>query len=84
MATERMIQALVEQGRDDWVMAADVAWVARDLGSAGSDEEVRVLSVRLITTLLERGLMRIGDVTDGGFFAWHATPEQAIWRVEES
>ena len=84
MAAERMIQALLGRGRDDWVMAADVAWIARDIGGADSDDEVRSASLGLIERALRDELMRIGDVTDGGFFPWKASPDQALRRVEAS
>lgn len=84
MTAERMIRALVDRGRDDWVMAADVAWIARDIGGADSDDEVRIESINLIGTALRDGLMRVGDVTDGGFFPWEASIDQALRRVEAS
>ncbi|MFP4513022.1 MAG: hypothetical protein ACLFRV_08770 [Acidimicrobiales bacterium] len=84
MTTDRMIRALLERGQDDWVMAADVAWIARDVGGAESDDEVRDKSVELIDAVLRDEMMRIGDVTDGGFFPWDADTDQALRRVEAS
>lgn len=82
MIPERMIRAMVNRGRDDWVMAADVAWIARDVGRADAEDEVCAESVRLIEAVLRDGLMLIGDVTDGGFFPWEASTDQALRRIE--
>ncbi|MFN7148152.1 MAG: hypothetical protein ACK4V6_01595 [Microthrixaceae bacterium] len=84
MAPERMIRALLERGKDDWVMAADVAWIAHAIGGATSDDGIRSVSLGLIERALRDELMRIGDVTDGGFLPWEASPDQALRRVEAS
>lgn len=80
MAASRMIDELLVQGADDWVMAADVAWLAKSVGGA-SDEDVPDMAIALIKEVLTRGLMQIGDVTDGGFFEWDMSPEEAADRV---
>jgi hypothetical protein len=84
MASKRMIRELTELGRCDWVTAADVAWLVRRAGDGSGVDEIRLHSLDLIDTVLRSGLMRVGDVTDGGFFPWRATAEQALRRVDES
>ena len=79
--TEAMLADLLRSGADDWVMACDVAWVARSMGGAKSPNDVRDLSVELIRELLDRGLMTIGDVTESGFHAWDLIATDAVDRV---
>lgn len=77
-----MIDELLIRGADDWVMAADVAWLAKSVGSAVTDQEVLNLSIHTIRAVVTEGLMQLGDVTDGGFFEWDLTPEASIEKVE--
>ncbi|MGH7425387.1 MAG: hypothetical protein ACREJP_04405 [Candidatus Methylomirabilales bacterium] len=77
-----MIDELLLRGADDWVMAADVAWIAKSAGGAATDEEILDLAVGMITAVVTQGLMHVGDVTDGGFFEWDLSPEEAIEMVE--
>ena len=83
MNTDAMVDELVVTGADDWVMACDVAWVAKSMGNAQSSDAIRELSVILIRELLERGLMTIGDVTESGFRAWNVTWQEAVDRVQK-
>lgn len=77
-----MIDELLIRGANDWVMAADVAWLAKSVGGVDTDQEVFSLSVRTIQAVVNEGLMMVGDVTDGGFFEWDLTPEAALAKVE--
>lgn len=81
MAASRMIDQLLLRGSDDWVTAADVAWVAKSVGGATSDHEIQELALAAITEVVTRGLMQVGDVTDGGFFEWEETPDEALETV---
>src|SRR5687768_4026826 len=80
MATSRMIDELLVQGADDWVMATDVAWLAKSVGGA-SDDDVADVAIAIMKEVLTSGLMQIGDVTDGGFFEWDISREEAVERV---
>ncbi|HUP69039.1 MAG TPA: hypothetical protein VM142_04400 [Acidimicrobiales bacterium] len=75
MATSEMIDELLIRGADDWVMAAEVAWIAKSVGGADTDREVLSLSVRTIRAVVAEGLMQVGDVTDSGFFEWDWSPK---------
>lgn len=77
-----MIDELLTRGAEDWVMAADVAWLAKSIGGADTDQEVLSLSVNTIRAVVTEGLMQLGDVTDGGFFEWDLEQEAAIEKVE--
>jgi hypothetical protein len=84
MATDSLIDELVVRGADDWVTAAEVAWVAKSAGKAKADDDIKALSLDIINTVLQAGLMRAGDVTDGGFFAWDISPSDASGRIERA
>ena len=79
-----LIDELVVAGSDDWVDAAEVAWIAKSMGPPESSEAIRDLSVRLIGKVLGDGLMRIGEVTvtDRGFAAWEVSIDEAVERVD--
>ena len=76
-----MIDELLIQGADDWVMAADVAWLAKSVVGAMSDEEVLDIATTVINEVVTAGLMQIGDVTDGGFFEWDLPTGEVVERV---
>ena len=84
MATDSLVDELVVAGADDWVTAAEVAWIAKSMGSATTLHEIKALSVELMHAVLAAGLMEAGDVTDGGFLAWEVPPEEAVARIERS
>lgn len=79
-----MMDELVIRGTDDWVMAAEVAHIARSMGRALGAESIRGLSIILIGRLLEDGLMEIGEVSDGGFFEWGLPIDEAIERADRA
>ncbi|NNF56466.1 MAG: hypothetical protein HKN03_18725 [Acidimicrobiales bacterium] len=76
-----LLDELLIRGCDDWVMAAEVAWVVRSNGQAETEEGIRSISLEIVRAALERGLMNIGDVTDGGFLGWDLTPDEALKRA---
>ena len=78
---ERSVDELLTCGADDWVDAAEVAWVARSVGGATTEAEIRELSIDLIREVLEQGFMRIGDVTKEGFRPWPLSSGDAVLRV---
>jgi hypothetical protein len=84
MATEALIDELLRSGADDWVTAAEVAWIAKSIGSATTDHDIEALSMELIHVVLAAGLMEAGDVTDAGFLAWGVPPDEATARIERS
>lgn len=81
---QSMIEELVTRGSDDWVDAAEVAWVAKSIGGVRDDESMRVLSIALIRRVLEDGLMEIGEVGDGGFFEWGLPVDEAVDRADRA
>ena len=81
MTDNRLLDELLLRGLDDWVMAAEVASLARSVGGAATDTEVRDMAVEAISAVVEDGLMQVGDVSDGGFFEWDMKPEDAVQRV---
>lgn len=84
MAADVLVDELLARGADDWVMAAEVAWIVRSVVGASTGADVLGVSVDLIRTVLTEGLMEAGDVTDGGFFGWDLSPEESVKRIEEA
>ena len=82
MRLRRCIDDLLKRGTDDWIQAAEVASVARTVGGATGEEEVRDLSLRVLRELLERDLMEVGMVTATGFTAWEIPVDQALDQIE--
>jgi hypothetical protein len=82
MKLQRCVDELLKRGIDDWVQAAEVAFVAQFTGGAVTREEIRQLSLELIHTVVQRGLMKIGDVDQDGFHEWNVPSEKALARVE--
>ncbi|HYN65010.1 MAG TPA: hypothetical protein VES36_10450 [Candidatus Limnocylindrales bacterium] len=77
-----MIEELLMRGADDWVTAAEVAWVAKSMGGSATDDGKRDIAFKLIRQVLEMGLMKAGDVTEGGFSAWELSPAESFARIE--
>ncbi len=82
MNAQRCIEVMLKSGLDDWVQAAEVVSIAMEDGGAGTDRERRELSLRLIREVLERGWMRIGDLTKDGFREWSLPISEAMERVQ--
>lgn len=78
-----MIDDLLLRGSDDWVTAAEVAWLAKSVGGATTDEEIREVALSAIKEVVMRGLMQVGDVTDDGFFEWDRSPEDSLEAVAQ-
>jgi hypothetical protein len=79
MASERLMEELLIGALDDWLHLADVAWAAREFGSTG---DVISDGLRALGVLLKRGLIELGEVSDGGFFAWDLAPLAALEQLE--
>ena len=71
-AYERLRAELLNSGLSDWVSLAEVQQIITHFQLADSDEERQGLVLRTIRTLLEDGLMQIGELPgrDGTFPAW--------------
>ena len=82
-AVEACSSAVIQRGLDDWVDAAEVAWVARAIGAATADDEARELSIEVIRNVLTRGWMTIGDVTTAGYTPWSLDVEASVERVRQ-
>jgi hypothetical protein len=62
MKLQACIDELLKRGLDDWVDASEIAWSAKSVGRAATQEEIRNLSLELIREVVRRGLMKIGDL----------------------
>jgi hypothetical protein len=82
--SDSLLDNLVLRGSDDWIMAADVAWIVKSANVTSSDDEIRKLSVNLVREALGRELVTIGDVTEEGFRPWDVDIDNAIQKVDRS
>jgi hypothetical protein len=83
-ALERLRAELLISGLSDWVSLAEVQQVISHFQLADTDKERQDLTLRTIRSLLEDGLMQIGELPgpDGTFPAWEPV-ELAIDRLHE-
>lgn len=81
MMTNRLAEQLLVDGLDDWLHLADIAWVARQFTHSTESQNVISVATEALAALLDQELIQIGEVSDGGFFEWHMTNEEAIARV---
>src|SRR5262245_7076167 len=81
MTFQLCIDELLRAGLDDWLHAPEVASVAQFVGGATADDLNRDLSLDLVREVVQRGLMKVGDLRKEGFREWQMTPEAAIARV---
>jgi len=82
MRLESCVRDLLKRGVGDWIQAAEVASVAKSIGGASTDTEIRALAVALVRKVLEDGLMAIGDLRRDGFQSWNVPVREAVSRVD--
>ena len=83
MSLRECLDDLLVCGLDDWIQAAEIASVARTIGAAVTEVEVRDLSLRLVRELIGQDLMEVGAVTESGFTSWEISVDQALRRIEQ-
>jgi hypothetical protein len=81
MEIESMLNELLTDGADDWLMALDVAWVAKSMGGARNANAIRELSMRLIRELIVRELAIVGDVDEHGFQPWSLDISETLDQI---
>lgn len=82
MNVRKCVDDLLIRGLDDWLQAAEVASVARTIGAARTESEVRALSVQVVRDLLQRDFMVVGTVAGTEFTPWGIAMEDALERIE--
>ncbi|MCG3135881.1 MAG: hypothetical protein HMLKMBBP_03657 [Planctomycetes bacterium] len=80
---ERCVRELLVSGSVDWVSSSEVAGIAAENGRATSTEQNRSLSLQMITEVVRRRLMEIGqlDAAQRGFRRWDMSPEDSLAAV---
>jgi hypothetical protein len=83
-ADERLRAELLISGLSDWVSLAEVQQIISHFQLADTDKERQDLILRTIRSLLEDGLMQIGELPgpDGTFPAWEPI-DVAMDRLRE-
>ncbi|MGB3674331.1 MAG: hypothetical protein WA988_07825 [Candidatus Nanopelagicales bacterium] len=79
---DRARRKVLISGLSDWVSLSDVD------GASSFGEPVATkqqLTLRVIRSLIDDGLMRLGDLAgpDGRFRAWACSPDEAMQRVRD-
>jgi hypothetical protein len=82
MNLKACIEDVLNRGLDDWIDITELAFVAKSVGRAGTDAEIRDLSIEIIRNVIQEGLMEVGDVTTDGFHRWGLSPDEALKRIE--
>jgi hypothetical protein len=78
MSVDQIKTYILERGEDDWVQLVDVAWSSSQAFPGATREQKVARGVEAIESLLEHGLIRVGDVRRGeGFVPW-TLPTRAI------
>ncbi len=81
MILSSCIDEILLLGLDDWIQASEIASVARTVGGARSENQVRALSIEIIRAVVQGGLMKAGNVTQDGFREWGQSPNDAVERI---
>jgi len=79
-----VVQQILKLGLDDWVPLVDVVNAVRQ--SVDTDEEgrVRTKTLMLLADLSRGGWVRIGEVSDGGFFEFQDSLDEVLDDVEHA
>lgn len=68
---------ILKAGIDDWVPLLAIEGLAR-LQGASSQAQAREAALGAVEELATAGLVQIGEVSNGGFFAWQGSVEDAL------
>ena len=82
MRRDECAKEILIRGLDDWIQAAEVASVARTVGGAKTNDEVRALSLSVVRDLLQHELMEPGTVEGRTFTPWSVSVRNAMLRIE--
>ena len=85
-AEVRLRKELLASGLEDWVSMAEVQTIISHLRLADTAQERQLLVLKAIRSLLNDGLMQIGDLPgpDGKFPAWHGSVDAILERLSDS
>ncbi len=82
MTAPEVVEALLLSGLDDWIYLAEVVSTVRSVEDPETEEALVDEVISTIEQMLDDGLLKIGDVTDGGFFEWDLPVDAALERVK--
>ena len=81
-----VISEILDRGKDDWVDFAEVMSIVR-LRISVAEPTVTVMSVDIISEMLNRHLIMVGDLLKRGdkvcFSPWDGEPKQAVERIQK-
>ena len=76
---DRVVNEVLRDGLDDWVLIDSLLWSARR--AAGEGNDFRILVRRALEVLLGDRLMQIGDLGENGFEAWTSSVDESVDRA---
>jgi hypothetical protein len=79
---EEIINELLKIGCDDLVHIADLIWLASSIGGESTSEGIKRTVIDLISVVLEKELMVIGDVSNKGFSEWGIALDKVVDQIE--
>lgn len=77
-------QQILERGLDDWVPLVDVANAVRQSVDADDEARVQAETLALLAALSRSGLVRIGEVSDGGFFEFPDALDEVLDELKRA
>ncbi|SDT82497.1 hypothetical protein SAMN05216371_7286 [Streptomyces sp. TLI_053] len=78
MIEGRVFADILIEGMDDWVPIDQLIWTARE---EAEEESWKSYFSELLLFLLEKDLIRIGELAEGGFLPWGGSPPEILELV---
>jgi hypothetical protein len=76
-----VVEELLVSTIDDWIDLGYLRSTVREMtGASAADLHAAVMAV--VGTLVDEGLVAVGDVTEDGFRAWNCTRGEAVTRID--
>jgi hypothetical protein len=78
----QIVDDVLDAGLDDWLMASMVLSIVMIATNAGSSDEASEMTLSVIATMLDEGLVQAGDITEGRFERWEISTSEAMRLIE--
>lgn len=82
--TTPLAQAVLAAGVDDWVPLRAIDGLARQLDRSANEERLQRNVLDTVVALVGSDLVEVGEVSDGGFFAWNEPTTAWLTRIERA
>jgi hypothetical protein len=82
-ATEKIRRALLREALVDWVNLHEVDYFVRVSVPAQDPAAVVEIGLKVVRQLASEGLIRLGEIADTGYQAWHGPLEVDLERIRQ-